>query len=164
MNNTKKKLNILYDNYQKYIFDKAKENKDNFQNTITSTIEIVDNLLNQLKDINNEYIKLDNINKNIEIYFIHFFRDYLCCMSYFISSIKNTYNYFYQRIIEDDCSDKENIADFIDFIYYIINFNYKENESKLNEVINYFENYFSEHNYENRKWKDSDNNNFEINN
>ena len=164
MNNTKKKLNILYDNYQKFIFDKAKENKDHFPNIITSTVEVAENLLNQLKDINNEYIKLDNINKNIEVYFINFFRDYLGSVSYFISSIKNTYNYFYERIVEDDCSDKENIDDFIDFIYYIINFNYKESESKLNEVINYFENYFSEHNYENRKWKDSDNNNFEINN
>ena len=91
-----------------------------------------------------------------------FFRNYLWCISKFISSIKNTYQYFYKKILIDKSSDKDNIEDFVDFIYYISNFDYLENQNSLNEVINYFEDYFSSNKPKEEKWNDEDNNTFEI--
>ena len=118
----------------------------------------------KLKEIKYEYSKLDNISKNLKDYFSKFFRGYLLCMSKFISSINNTYKYFYERIIINKYSDKNTIEDFTDFIYYFSNFNYIENENKLSDLIKYFEDYFSNNEYVDKKWQDNDNTLFEIKN
>ena len=163
MNNIKDKILNLYNPYKNLIFDKKIEDND-ISKAIDLNILFTKTVNTTLKDIKDEYFKLERIYNKLENYYNKFFRDYLLCMSKFISSINNTYKYFYERIIINKYSDKDNIEDFIDFIYYFTNFNYIENENKLSDFIKYFEDYFSNNEYKDKKWKDSDNNVFEIKN
>ena len=161
-NDVKNKFINIYKSYKKIMFREKEEELTDISKKISEGILITETLNKQLKEIEIDYLKLENILNNLKEYFNEFFRDYLYYISKFISSINNTYKYFYQKIIIDKCSDKENIEDFVDFIYYVSNYNYVDNKNSLNEIINYFEEYFSKKEYKEEKWKDECNNTFEI--
>ena len=144
------------------MFNIQKEQLNEISKIIWTNINITKTLNKKLKEMEMKYLKLDTIINILSRYFNEFFRNYLWWVSKFISSIKYTYEYFYKKIFIDKSSVKDNIEDFVDFIYYVSNFDYLENQNSLIEVINYFEDYFSSNKLKEEKWKDEDNNTFEI--
>ena len=144
------------------MFNIQKEQLNEISKIIWTNINITKTLNKKLKEMEMKYLKLDTIINNLSRYFNEFFRNYLWWVSKFISSIKYTYEYFYKKIFIDKSSVKDNIEDFVDFIYYVSNFDYLENQNSLIEVINYFEDYFSSNKLKEEKWNDEDNNTFEI--
>ena len=144
------------------MFNIQKEELNDISKIIWININITKTLNKKLKEMEMKYLKLDTIINILSRYFNEFFRNYLWWVSKFISSIKYTYEYFYKKIFIDKSSVKDNIEDFVDFIYYVSNFDYLENQNSLIEVINYFEDYFSSNKLKEEKWNDEDNNTFEI--
>jgi len=144
------------------MFNIQKEQLNEISKIIWTNINITKTLNKKLKEMEMKYLKLDTIINILSRYFNEFFRNYLWWVSKFISSIKYTYEYFYKKIFIDKSSVKDNIEDFVDFIYYVSNFDYLENQNSLIEVINYFEDYFSSNKLKEEKWNDEDNNTFEI--
>jgi hypothetical protein len=158
-----KKMKNLFVSYDNIIKNNNNVDDNNILIKFDINIGLTEQLNENIKQMKKEYIKLNNILNNLEGFYSKFFQLYLNILSKFLCSIKNTINYFNEKIIINKCSDKENIEEFDYFIYYIFNYDYISNYTKLTDIVNYFEDYFKNKEYENKKWE-YDSYKFEIKN
>ena len=100
----------------------------------------------ELKNIQENYIKLKNILDNFDNYYSEFFQEYLKVFSLFLNSIPLTLQHFKEKKNFNEKLSYENlkldIEEFDYFIFYIFNYDYVINIDKLSQIINLFEGIF----------------------
>ena len=157
---------------QKEEMEKMKNNFKNNNsvepNKISNKIDInigisinIKNKLNDLKALNSKY---EHILENLEDFVSNHFNEYLSGLSVLLTSIPETLNYFEDKIMNSEECNKEDIDDFIDFIYLIFNYDWNENFDKISEIADYLEKYFihiKDKKYDNKTYKIG-NYNYEI--
>ena len=145
--------------YVKYNSTLENNNKINNQHEISTKIDInigiiqnMGRILQDLKDKNSMY---ENILRDLESFASNDFKKYLASLSILLKAIPKTLNYFNNKIVKSDDNNKEDIDDFIDFLYFISNYDFLSNFKKISEIIEYFESYFNDKNdlkYINKKY------------
>lgn len=145
-----KKIYVIYENILKNNYE-IKQNEISLK--IDINIGLSNNIIKELNDLKEKILKYENILKNLENFVSNSFKEYLCALSILIISIDNTLNYFKDTIINTEKFSKEDIDDFIDFIYFIFNYDCISNFNKISEMANYFEFYFKHNKYENKVYK-----------
>ena len=150
------KLGKLYKPYENIIKKNESVNSNEILSQIDNNIEITDCVKNELNELKNQCLKYKNVLKNLEDYLSTYFTEYLYGLSILLKSIGNTLKYFTDRIINTEVRSGEDIDDFVDFIYFIFNYDWKLNFRKIEEIVDYMEKYFIStinKQYENKTYK-----------
>ena len=154
-----KELGTLYSPYHNIIKNNNSVEPNKMSNKIDINIGISINIKNKLNDLKALNSKYEHILENLEDFVSNHFNEYLSGLSVLLTSIPETLNYFEDKIMNSEECNKEDIDDFIDFIYLIFNYDWNENFDKISEIADYLEKYFIH-----IKYKKYDNKTYKIGN
>lgn len=147
----KKNLEIefekIIDNYNNILLKKTKnQNDEQILSNFSLKIGTFQTAAFQLKNVQENYIKLKNILDNFDNYYSEFFQEYLKIFSLFLNSIPLTLQHFKEKKNFHEKLSYENlkldIEEFDYFIFYIFNYDYVINIDKLSQIVNLFEGIF----------------------
>ena len=142
-----KQFEKISDNFNNILFQKTTiQNDEQLLKNFSLKVGTFQTAVFQLKNIQENYIKLKNILDNFDNYYSEFFQEYLKILSLFLNSIPLTLQHFKEKINYHEKLSYEylklDIEEFDYFIFYVFNYDYVINIDKLSQIINLFEGIF----------------------
>ena len=142
-----KQFEKISDNFNNILFQKTTiQNDEQLLENFSLKVGTFQTAVFQLKNIQENYIKLKNILDNFDNYYSEFFQEYLKILSLFLNSIPLTLQHFKEKINYHEKLSYEylklDIEEFDYFIFYVFNYDYVINIDKLSQIINLFEGIF----------------------